>query len=232
MSSHWFSAVDHYCERTDPGFWSEPVNALSNLAFLAAAAAAFALWRRAGGRDWPALWLVGVTTLVGIGSFLFHTFANRWSMLADVLPIAVFIYSYFLIAMRRYLALSAAAAVIATAAFAAFNMSFGRLWALAVGPITLNGSVGYLPAAGALFAVAALVPAHRGKVRKSLLAAAALFAVSLTFRTVDHAVCPALPLGTHFVWHILNAGVLSVLMRTAILDPIRCRAAALRELAR
>ena len=30
MSSHWLTAIDHYCERTDPGFWSEPLNAVSN----------------------------------------------------------------------------------------------------------------------------------------------------------------------------------------------------------
>lgn len=26
-------AIDHYCERTGPGLWAEPVNALTNLAF-------------------------------------------------------------------------------------------------------------------------------------------------------------------------------------------------------
>ncbi len=33
----WSRAVNSYCERTDPGFWSEPVNALTNAAFLVAA---------------------------------------------------------------------------------------------------------------------------------------------------------------------------------------------------
>jgi hypothetical protein len=32
------ASVDIYCERIDPGFWAEPVNALTNLAFLLAAA--------------------------------------------------------------------------------------------------------------------------------------------------------------------------------------------------
>ena len=41
MSSHWFTAVDHYCERIGAGLWSEPLNAVSNGAFLIAAAAAF-----------------------------------------------------------------------------------------------------------------------------------------------------------------------------------------------
>ena len=33
----WFRAVNSYCERTDAGYWSEPVNALSNAGFLLAA---------------------------------------------------------------------------------------------------------------------------------------------------------------------------------------------------
>ena len=227
MSSHWFAAVDHYCERTGPGFWSEPLNAVSNGAFLIAAAAAFVRWKRNGGRDGPALWLVLVTAAVGIGSFLFHTFANRWSLIADVLPIAVFIYSYVFLALRRYLGLSMPAAVFVTIAFAVFNMGFECLWLGTVGPITLNGSIGYLPAGGALVVVGGLALGSTGRAPagRSLLAAAAIFAASLTFRSIDHAVCEAFPTGTHFLWHGLNALVLFILMRAAMENGARVRTA-------
>jgi len=36
--------IDLYCERLGPGIWAEPINALTNLAFLVAA---FAAWRLA-----------------------------------------------------------------------------------------------------------------------------------------------------------------------------------------
>ena len=36
--------IDLYCERFGPGIWAEPINALTNLAFLVAA---FAAWRLA-----------------------------------------------------------------------------------------------------------------------------------------------------------------------------------------
>jgi hypothetical protein len=224
MSSHWFTAVDHYCERTGPGLWAEPLNAVSNGAFLIAAAAALVRWKRAGVRDGPALWLVLVTAAVGIGSFLFHTFANRWSLVADVLPIAVFIYSYVFLALHRYLGLAMPAAVFATAAFAVFNMGFERLWLAAVGSITLNGSIGYLPAGGALVVVGSVALASRSRAAGcSLLVAAAIFALSLTFRSIDHAVCEAFPIGTHFLWHGLNAVVLFILMRAAIEAGVRLR---------
>ena len=73
----WSDPVIDYCERRGHAFWAEPLNALTNIAFLLAAAGAFALWRRHGGRDVAALALIGVTALVGVGSFVFHTLATR-----------------------------------------------------------------------------------------------------------------------------------------------------------
>jgi hypothetical protein len=53
-----------------------------------------------------------------------------------------------------------------------------------------------------------------------LLQAALIFSLSLFFRSIDGAVCPAWPAGTHFLWHILNALVLGVLIRAAVLHPV------------
>jgi hypothetical protein len=36
----------------------------------------------------------------------------------------------------------------------------------------------------------------------------ALLVVSLTFRSVDLTACGAWPVGTHFMWHLLNAAML------------------------
>jgi hypothetical protein len=42
--------------------------------------------------------------------------------------------------------------------------------------------------------------------------------MSLIFRSIDMAVCPELPLGTHFLWHLLNAVVLYLLLRAALIE--------------
>ena len=73
----WSSPVDLYCERLGPSFWAEPVNAISNVAFLIAAVAAFVKWRQAARDDLPALALIGVVFVIGLGSFAFHTLATR-----------------------------------------------------------------------------------------------------------------------------------------------------------
>jgi hypothetical protein len=201
--------IDLYCERADASFWAEPANALSNAAFLIAAAAAFWSWRRAGGRDWPALALIVVAVAVGFGSFAFHTVATRGARLADVIPIAIFIYGYLLLALRRFLHLSAGVSVAIVLLYAAGAQALSWI----APPGALNGSIGYLPALVALIAVAR---ATRGPARRGLELAVMIFTVSLALRTIDLAACEIFPFGTHFLWHLLNAVVLYVLLRTAI----------------
>jgi hypothetical protein len=147
----WRDPVIDYCERQGHGFWSEPVNALTNIAFLLAAAAAFALWRRRRETDHPALALIVVTALVGVGSFIFHTVATRGAMLFDVVPIAVFIYGYFLLALRRFFCLGAFVSTAITLLFAAASYFVENTFH------GLHGSVSYLPALGAMICFAALL---------------------------------------------------------------------------
>jgi hypothetical protein len=136
--------------------------------------------------------------------------ATRAAILADVIPIAVFIYGYLLLALVRFLHFRV---VMAAAIVGAFAICAQTLSSLAP-PRLLNGSVGYLPALIALIAVA-LAASEQG-VRRNLGLAALVFAISLAFRTADMAICPMVPLGSHFVWHILNAVVLYMLLQTAI----------------
>jgi len=51
-----------------------------------------------------------------------------------------------------------------------------------------------------------------------LLAAAAGFCLALVFRTIDLWVCPCWPLGTHFLWHLLNGSVVYLAMRGLIVN--------------
>lgn len=210
---NWSQPVDLYCERLGPSFWAEPLNALTNLSFLIAAAVALVQWRRAGGRDWPALVLIGVTFAIGIGSFIFHTVATRGAALFDTVPIAVFIYGYLLLALRRFLGLSTPVALATLAAFVVLSALEARL----VPSGTLNGSHAYLPALAALVGVGWLAPGRRP--RQLLLTAAAVLALSIVFRSIDQAVCPALPIGTHFLWHTLNGVVLYLTLRAAMPAP-------------
>ena len=43
-------------------------------------------------------------------------------------------------------------------------------------------------------------------------------AYSIDYRSVDAAICDIIPIGTHFLWHLLNSVVLYLSMRAFILD--------------
>ncbi|WP_152046613.1 hypothetical protein [Aureimonas psammosilenae] len=215
----WTDPIDAYCERTSAAFWAEPVNAATNAAFILAALAGFAIWRkrdvlaRIGGepRDYAGLALCALVFVIGVGSFLFHTFADRWSVLADTIPIAVFIYGYFALALRRLLGLSLAASLLGTLAFLATSFAAEPLFAKLVG-----SSAGYVPALLALFGIGSWLRIAKRPGSEWVLGAGCVFSISLAFRMADMPVCDAFPLGTHFGWHILNAVTLFLLLRAAL----------------
>jgi len=203
--------VDNYCERVGPDFWSEPLNAVTNAAFLVAAFAAYLIWRRRTPDDLAALTLIAIVFATGIGSFLFHTFATRWAALSDVIPIALFIHVYLFFALKRFLRLPWWAALGIVIAFFAATPFLGQ----AVAPL-VGSSAGYVPALLAIFVVGGLFYRHNKALGTQVLATGIVFAVSLTFRTLDEPLCGQLAFGTHFLWHILNSVVLFLLLRVLI----------------
>ena len=211
--------IDAYCERTGPEFWAEPLNAATNLAFIVAALAALTLARRRWRLDTSVLALSLILLAIGIGSFLFHTFATAWAAVLDVLPIMLFILVYFGVAMHRFAGLRPLASVLATLGFLAAASLAGPLLGALLGPL-IGSSTGYLPALIALATVGgwlALRPEWRRRsAGQHLLVAAALFTVSLTFRVLDQPLCPGWPSGTHFLWHVLNAAVLFTVLLALI----------------
>lgn len=189
-----------YCERTDFTYWSEPVNALTNLAFVLAA---WIVWPRTAGLPLARAMAV-VLAVIGLGSFLWHTHATRWAGLADVLPILGFILIYLFAATRDYLGAPVWLALGATLMFLPYAAGF--TWALGLVLPGLGANAAYL-------SVAALIAAYGLWLRdsatgKGLLIGAGILAVSLGFRMLDAQVCAVFPIGTHFLWHILNAVML------------------------
>lgn len=228
----WNAQVFRYCERgQDPSFWAEPLNAISNAAFLLAALVALASIgrmpreeRRAG----PVL-LAALVFAIGIGSFLFHTLATRWSALADVGPIGLFMLAYLAYALRVYGGLGWMVIAVGGAVFVAALQAAGQIQcqpgllsvtAAARGPC-LNGTMGYAPALIAMLGIGAVLWMRRHPAGRGICAAGALFLASMIFRIVDLEICALTrvserAMGTHFVWHLLNAATLYLLLRAAI----------------
>ena len=194
-----------YCERTDFSYWSEPVNAVTNGAFLLAAAV---VWPMTRGLPLARAMAV-MLAVIGVGSFLWHTHATRWAGLADVLPILGFILLYLFAATRDYLRTSNIVAGVVTAAFLPYAAAFG--WALGLVVPGLGANAAYL-------SVVALIAAYGIYMRETvtgqgLLIGAGILCVSLGFRMLDAPLCDIFPIGTHFMWHILNAVMLCWMIR-------------------
>jgi hypothetical protein len=221
---NWSGKIFIYCERgLDPGFWAEPLNALSNAAFVLAALLGLALWRArpAGRREIVTLVLIALVLAIGIGSFLFHTLATRWAAVADTGPITVFMVAYLAYALRRFVALPWWGTALGLATFLVALPAAATL-RCGAGPC-LNGSVGYLPAFAALMLIGGVLLVRGRAAGPSLIAAGLIFLAALTARSLDRTLCPYTILtasggiGTHFLWHVLNGALLFVLLRAAIL---------------
>jgi len=143
---------------------------------------------------------------IGIGSFLFHTFAQPWAAVADVVPIVLYILVYIFAANRDFWGMSPRAAFALTCLF--FPYAFVTGWLF--GQIeALGGSAGYAPVALLIYLYAFALRSRAPATARGLAIGASILVVSLTARTLDEPLCALIPMGTHVWWHILNGVMLA-----------------------
>ena len=199
--TNWLAPIDIYCERLDASWWSEPINALTNLAFV------FAGLLIMRGRQSPAKLLGALVAMIGIGSFLFHTHANQLTGFIDVFFIGVYLATYawlwpeWVWCKDRF----------------SQTLSVGALFTLIMGASLANQVIAiYWPNVppgaytGAWFYVMGLATLSRAGQPQAatwLWATAGLFFCALVARQLDMPFCEQTG-GTHWLWHTFNAGVL------------------------
>lgn len=213
--------LDAYCERAgDPALWGEPLNALTNLCFIAAAIFAAKALHKTPNIFKVDLWLLVVFLFgIGIGSGAWHMVPTGHTVLMDVIPITLFINFYLVSALRRILGLSYNKVVFWW--FIYFAAGIGAQYVLP--PDTLNGTIMYIPTFLTLVLLTVAVNAKDAVLGKIFFKALGVWAVSLTFRTIDPEICEYFPYGTHFLWHALNAWVLWRLL-TALIEQAALKA--------
>lgn len=206
--------IDLYCERTEFGFWNEPINALTNVSFLIAAFAAVQLIRRnPGSLTFSSGFLVVCTAMIGVGSFLFHTFANRITFFLDVYPILIYQVAFLAFYTKSVARQSILVVSVVVLAFFGISNVISRL-----PDNTLNGSLSYASAFLFMLAIALYHLKYIKQEPFTILIAVAIFFVSLILRSIDMQVCTFIPFGIHFLWHLLNGIVLYLTSRVYILS--------------
>ncbi len=230
------ATIFDYCERgLNPGFWAEPLNAVTNGGFiLAALAGAVMIAKRPANERslWQVFFVLNFIA-IGVGSFLFHTVPNLNTVLADTGPIGVFMLTYLIFSLRRFAGATWLVTAIAIAIFIMFMVMAFKMqcwdghmgfW-LDVPPGAqgkcLNGSLGYGPALLSLWLISGWLAVKRHPAALYIFGAALTFVVSLTFRSLDQQLCAdwvilGHRMGTHFIWHLLNSLTLYLLLVAAI----------------
>ncbi|MEL7180594.1 MAG: ceramidase domain-containing protein [Pseudomonadota bacterium] len=204
----WFAQVDGYCERTDLTYWSEPINAVTNIAFIIAA---LILWHRGAGLPIARL-LTVVLFMIGVGSFLFHTHATLWALLMDVAPIGAFILIYLFAVHRDIVPMRGWVACLATLGF--FPYAAAVVWATQQVPfLAISNFYWTVPLLLVIYAVALR---DRPGIASGFVIGAAILTLSITLRSVDEILCDTITFGTHFLWHVLNGIMLGWMIHVYI----------------
>ena len=197
-----------YCERIGSGPFGEPLNALSNLAFVIAAVYAARRVRTLPDPGYGIRLLPWLLFLVASGSMLYHTYRSPLTYLLDVLPLAAFLVFSVSLFLRK-IRVNAARAVLAGAAFLGIQVALLIL----VPNDFLNGSTPYLVAFVFFPPMLSLTSRRYHDLVWNLALIAGLFTLALVFRTVDLSLCPWLPMGTHFLWHLTAAAAAYYVVR-------------------
>jgi hypothetical protein len=209
--THWYGV----CERSSLGPLAEPLNVLSSLAFIYVAVTIYRHYKNHEDLESKWIWdihaLTFITFLIGVNSLVFHAFPNPTTELADTLTIVLFIILYFWSVLFRIGRTTFFEALICFTAFVGFSHML-----VAQFPHALNDSIGYLSSMVALIVIAVYLHLRARRSASNFMFAAIIGVVSLSCRIIDRVLCEHTHVGTHFLWHILNATLLYILLKQLV----------------
>lgn len=224
MDDSVLTYLDSYCERAgDPSAFAEPLNFITNGFFILASIIAVRILlelsslRKQGpsiidgdsrlrGNDRKIdLWLLGVFLFaIGIGSGLWHWKPSPTTVLLDVIPITLFMHLFLVSALRRLFALSYMRVLGWWGGYVAITILAQRY----LPPDVLHGTVMYLPTYGVMLLLTYGMYRRNTALGKVFASITLVWTLSLIARTIDLEICSRFSIGTHFIWHTLNAWVL------------------------
>ncbi|AKD25202.1 Alkaline phytoceramidase (aPHC) [Polynucleobacter duraquae] len=193
----WFNSVDIYCERLDASFLAEPINAISNLSFIVAG---FFLWRLRSSRSKLMAILI---ILIGLGSFSFHTFANRLTGLLDVLAIALYLVAFAFMIPKQW-SRNSILIQLGSVLLLILSIVLAQLLISHLKPALpwLPPGV-YLGAWLALIIFTLVTQYSNPSAARFLWMAVIVFPASLLSRQIDMPLCDSIG-GSHWLWHLFN----------------------------
>jgi hypothetical protein len=191
----------------EPHMWlgmHEPVNTITNAAILIAAWLAYRHIKRSrvglsGGLSLLLLLLV----TVGIGSGLWHGLRTRWALQLDWIPGVLFLLVLTVLWIRNLYGW--VAGILGMAAMVALSVAGVAYFGRALATITPNLFALPMFATVTVTGIVMVRGAWSKYGRDAGMLGLGVIAAGLTAaiaRSIDLLVCPYVPCGTHFLWHI------------------------------
>lgn len=191
-----------YCERgLSPELFSEPINAITNFTFPILGYLSLKELKKTNINNKEILLLPYLLSLVGIGSFLYHTARNSYTLILDAVPIYIFILFTLFIVLKKLTKnkIKALSILISFILLEVFLTQY-------VPREFMNGSIRHITAIGFISLVGVFIYKKFGeKVIKPFVSVLAFYAIAILSRSIDTSVCSMVPVGTHFLWHTFAA---------------------------
>lgn len=182
----------------------EPVNTITNAAILIAAWLAYRHIKRSGvGYSGGLIVLLVLLVSVGVGSALWHGLRTRWALTLDWVPGVLFLLVLTVLWIRQLYGW--AAGILGMLAMVVLSIAgvgyLGRTLAAITPNFFALPMFATVTAAGIIMVSGSWTKYGRsaGLLGVSIVAAGLAAAVC---RSIDLIVCPIVPFGTHFLWHI------------------------------
>jgi len=198
--------MDFYCERTNEQIFNEPVNAISNIFFIIVSLSLIKILRKNQSNKIYYIQPI-LIFFIGIGSFLFHLNPNIITLYPDVIPIFLFSLSFIFFFNRDVININ-------YLNNALLFLLFFFLFLLITPKLNyeiLNGSEFYFANYFFLTMYTIWLYLKKSDFFQLLLLGFIFFNLSILLRSLDNHICEYFSIGTHFLWHFLNAYLLKIL---------------------
>lgn len=202
-------AVGQYCERVDPGWFAEPLNTLSALAFLVAAVQ---IWRHVDRSAHREFWDFSLLSVLvggaGITAMLWHGSGLPVFFWLNLLVISLLWGLFFTSFLVRLLG------------FGWGSVFLFWLLGFSIAVLLLSGwlfepvieEVGFFLLSALLVSGILLSRKQDPRYAREWVIAGGLLVVAFGFRAADSLLCEWVLVGTHWLWLLLTAGVLYLLV--------------------
>lgn len=200
-----------YCERGNLEGLAEPLNAISNIAFILASFGIYKLLTKYRIQKIEYKVVLILILSIGVGSFLWHATRHSYTLLLDVVPVSLSFAAITYIFLAKLIGNKLLALLLA------LLLIPGRFFISSFAPTDITSSlIRNLINATVFLVIIVWTFKKYGIVALEGFGILAVYLIAITMRSIDLQICPTFPVGTHFLWHIFNAFAVYLAVRFLI----------------